>query len=347
MFMRILALESSCDETALTILNAQADSLVLEKDQVYSQVDIHQQFGGVVPEVAARQHAETIIPLLSANIKSEEKVDYLAVTTGPGLITSLLLGVTAAKTLAYAKNTPLVTVNHMEGHIYSNWLSNDELVKNANKYFPSLVLIVSGGHTELVLMKGHGDYQLLGSTVDDAVGEAFDKVAKLLDLGYPGGPIVSQRANDGDCSIYDLPRPMINSGDYNFSFSGLKTAVLYTLERKKKINTEDVDNVCASFQNAVVDILVNKTMKAAQEFGVKSIMLAGGVAANNQLKESLQQEARIKDLPFFFPELKYSGDNAAMISVAAYYNILNKKNIISGKDLLSVAPQSNWQLFKK
>jgi len=343
--MRILALESSCDETALTVLAAKSDSLILEKDQVYSQIDIHKKFGGVVPEVAARKHAETIIPLLESNIRQTEELDYLAVTTGPGLITSLLLGVTAAKTLAYAKNIPLVAVNHMEGHIYSNWLSNNVLIKNAEKYFPSLVLIVSGGHTELVLMKGHGNYQLLGTTLDDAVGEAFDKVAKLLGLGYPGGPIVSQRANNGDCSIFDLPRPMLHSGDYNFSFSGLKTAVLYTLEKKKKINTEDVDNICAVFQNAVVEILVSKTIKAAKEFNVRSIMIAGGVAANQQLKETLIDVARSMGLPFFFPEIKYTGDNAAMIAVAAYYNILNKKNILQNKELLSIAPQSNWQLF--
>jgi N6-L-threonylcarbamoyladenine synthase len=345
--MRILALESSCDETALAILNGQANSLVLEQNQVYSQIDIHQKFGGVVPEVAARQHVETIVPLLESSLQDTERPDYLAVTSGPGLVTSLLLGVTTAKALAYAKQLPLVKVNHMEGHIYSNWLSNSELVKNLDKYLPSLVLVVSGGHTELVLMKNHGDYQLLGQTLDDAVGEAFDKVAKLLKLGYPGGPIVSQLAESGDDSAYDLPRPMLSSPDYNFSFSGLKTAVLYTLEKKKKINQQDVADICAAFQTAAVDILVSKTMKAAQEFGAKSIMLAGGVAANQKLKASLAKVAKQNSLPFFYPEIKYTGDNAAMIAVAAYYNILNKKNILIGQDILSLAPQSNWRLFTK
>lgn len=343
--MRILAIESSCDETALAILNAQVDSLVLEQNKVYSQIDIHKQFGGVVPEVAARQHVETIIPLLESSLKDIDDPDYLAVTVGPGLITSLLLGVTAAKTLAYAKQLPLVKVNHMEGHIYSNWLSNKELVQDLDKYLPSLVLIVSGGHTELVLMKNHGDYQLLGQTLDDAVGEAFDKVAKLLKLGYPGGPIVSQLAEIGDDSAYDLPRPMLNSQDYNFSFSGLKTAVLYTLEKKKQINQQDVANICTAFQAATVDILVSKTIKAAQKHGAKSIMLAGGVAANKKLKTNLAKTAKQKKLPFFYPDIKYTGDNAAMIAVAAYYNIINKKNILSDKDVMSLAPQANWRLF--
>ena len=345
--MRILAIESSCDETALAILNAQADSLELEKNQIYSQVDIHKKFGGVVPEVAARKHAETIIPLLESTIGNKLKdIDYLTVTNGPGLITSLLLGVTTAKTLAYAKKLPLVKINHMEGHVYSNWLSNKELAADSKKYFPSLVLIVSGGHTELVLMKGHGDYQLLGQTLDDAVGEAFDKVAKLLNLGYPGGPVIGQLAETGDETSYDFPRPMLNSKDYNFSFSGLKTAVLYTLEKKKKIKKSEVADICASFQKAVEDILITKTIKAAQEHGVKSIMLAGGVAANQKLKDDLTKEAEQNNLPFFYPELKYTGDNAAMIAAAAYYNILDNKNILSGKDILALSPQANWRLVK-
>ncbi len=242
--MRILAIESSCDETALAVISGVGSSWLLEKNSVFSQIAIHKAFGGVVPEVAARKHAETIIPLLTETLGENKlsEIDYLAVTAGPGLITSLLLGVTSAKTLAYASGKPLLPVNHMEGHIYSNWLSNEELKNNDKNYFPSLALVVSGGHTELVLMKGHGDYQLLGTTLDDAVGEAFDKVAKILNLGYPGGPIVSKLALEGDENFYVLPRPMLNSGDYNFSFSGLKTAVLYTLEKEKNISTSSVKN---------------------------------------------------------------------------------------------------------
>ncbi|MBU1202543.1 tRNA (adenosine(37)-N6)-threonylcarbamoyltransferase complex transferase subunit TsaD [Patescibacteria group bacterium] len=347
--MKILAIETSCDETAVAVIKGSGSFLVLEKNIVYSQVDIHTKYGGVVPEVAARKHAETIIPLLE-EITGKNKlagIDYLAVTAGPGLITSLILGISAAKTLAYANNKPLMPINHMEGHIYSNWLSNSELVKNPKKYFPALVLIVSGGHTELVLMKGHGQYFLLGQTLDDAVGEAYDKVAKLLNLGYPGGPIVSRLAESGDGQKYDFPRPMMDKKNFDFSFAGLKTAVLYALEKKKKLNQQDVKDVCASFQTAVTDVLTTKTFKAVKKYKVKSLLLAGGVSANSFLKASLASRAKEIDLPFFYPELKFTGDNAAMIAVAAYYNIKDKKkDILPAKKVFSLGPQSNWQLTK-
>ena len=347
--MKVLAIESSCDETAIAILKGSSNSLLLEKNQIYSQIDIHKKYGGVVPEVAARKHLETIIPLIDDTLGKDRLsgIDYIAVTSGPGLISSLLLGMTTAKTLAYASQLPLLPVNHMEGHVYSNWLSNEELVKDIQKYFPALVLIVSGGHTELVLMKNHGEYQLIGHTLDDAVGEAFDKVAKLLSLGYPGGPIVSKLADQGDSQAYDLPRPMIDSSDYSFSLSGLKTAVLYALEKKKNVSQKDVANMCASFQQAVVDILISKTSKAAQEYGVKSIMLVGGVAANTALRKELTTIAKKLDLPFFSPEIKYSGDNAAMIAAAAYYRLSkNQEGLLNGKEIFTLQPQSNWQLTK-
>jgi len=257
--MKILAIETSCDETAIALLSAKQGSLKLEKNQIYSQIDIHKQYGGVVPEVAARKHLETIMPLLDSTIKPKDfkKIDYIAVTQGPGLITSLLLGTTVAKTLAFANNLPLVPVNHIEGHIYSNWLGHDKLVKDDKKYFPVLVLIVSGGHTELILMTGHGQYKLLGKTLDDAVGEAFDKVAKLMELGYPGGPIVSDLAQGGDHTAYKLPRPMINNKDYDFSLAGLKTAVLYALEKEGDVDTKEIKNMCDSFQTAVIDVLIH------------------------------------------------------------------------------------------
>jgi len=259
----------------------------------------------------------------------------------------LILGMATAKTLAFANKLPLVAVNHMEGHVYSNWLSNKELVKDSQKYFPALILVVSGGHTELVLMKGHNQYQLLGQTLDDAVGEAYDKVAKLLELGYPGGPIVSQLAEQGDEEAYDFPRPMMDKPNYDFSFSGLKTAVLYTLEKKKKINKQDINNICASFQTAATEVLVKKTIKAAQEYNVKSIMVAGGVSANKNLKVVLAKQTKEIGLPFFYPDLKYTGDNAAMIATAAYYNILSKQdNILKGQDIFDLEPKSNWQLSK-
>ncbi|MCD4761199.1 tRNA (adenosine(37)-N6)-threonylcarbamoyltransferase complex transferase subunit TsaD [bacterium] len=346
--MRILAIETSCDETAIAVLKGNGNSLILEKNKVYSQIDIHKKYGGVVPEVAARKHAETIIPLIDDTLGGGVKdIDYLAVTGGPGLITSLILGITTAKTLALANDLPLVNINHMEGHIYSNWLSNDQLAKDSKKYFPALVLIVSGGHTELVLMKDHGDYLLIGQTLDDAVGEAYDKVAKLLELGYPGGPIVSQLAESGNKDAYDFPRPMIDKPGYDFSFSGLKTAVLYTLEKKKKINKQDTKDICASFQEAVIDVLVAKTFKAYNEYGAKSLLLAGGVAANTALKQTLIERAEEYALPFFFPQLEFTGDNAAMIAVAAYYNIANKKQgVLKNNKIFALEPNSNWQLSK-
>ncbi|RJQ33679.1 tRNA (adenosine(37)-N6)-threonylcarbamoyltransferase complex transferase subunit TsaD [Candidatus Parcubacteria bacterium] len=343
--MKILAIETSCDETAISVLSGQGDSLVLEKNVIYSQIDIHKKFGGVVPEVAARKHLETIAPLLENTLGKNrlKDIDYLAVTAGPGLVTSLILGVVSSKTLAYVSELPLLPINHIEGHIYSNLLSN----KISKKHFPALVLVVSGGHTEIILMKDHGDYQLLGQTLDDAVGEAYDKVAKLLDLGYPGGPIVSRLAAKGDDQAYHLPRPMLDSQDYNFSLSGLKTAVLYALEKQKNISQKDVANMCACFQKAVIDVLLAKTIKAAQEYQVKSIMIAGGVSANAELKKSLAAAAEKINLPFFYPELQFTGDNAAMIAAAAYYKIKSKKaKPLTGKNIFSLEPEANWQLVK-
>jgi len=344
--MKILAIESSCDETAIALLTTKGKSFSLTKNQVYSQVDIHKKYGGVVPEIAARKHLETMIPLLD-NVLGRDKlkdIDYLATTTGPGLITSLLLGITTAKTLAYTNQLPLLSINHIEGHIYSNWLSHPELIKNSSKYLPGLILVISGGHTELILMKDHGDYQSIGQTLDDAVGEAFDKIAKLLSLGYPGGPIISEITKRGDARAYDFPRPMINSKDYNFSLSGLKTAVLYTLEKKKNINQQDIADIVASFQKAITDVLIAKTFKAVQEYQVKSIMLAGGVSANKFMQIEFSKEAKKLNLPLFYPKLKFTGDNAAMIATTAYYQIINKAKPIEGEKILLLQPKANWQL---
>jgi N6-L-threonylcarbamoyladenine synthase len=346
--MKILAIESSCDETAIAILAGHGQILQLKKNAIYSQIDIHKKYGGVIPEVAARQHAETIIPLIDDTLgKNKLKgIDYVAVTSGPGLVTSLILGMATAKTLAFANNLPLLAINHMEGHIYSNWLSNSSLVKNSQKYFPALVLLVSGGHTELILMTSHGQYKILGQTLDDAAGEAYDKVAKLLNLGYPGGPIVSHLATFGDEQAYNFPRPMLDKANYDFSFSGLKTAVLYTLEKKKQISQKDIKDICASFQKALLEVLVKKTIRAAKEYNVKSIMLAGGVSANRALQENLIEQSKEIKIPFFYPELKYTGDNAAMIAVAAYYNIMMKKNsaILKDEDIFNLEANSNWKL---
>ena len=345
--MRILAIETSCDESAIAVLKGNGSLLRLEKNAVYSQIDIHKKYGGVVPELAARKHVETILPLLDSLLgkKKLKDIDYLAVTAGPGLVTSLVLGISVAKTLAYLNNLPLLAINHIEGHIYSNWLSNSQLAKNEKKYLPALALVVSGGHSELILVKGHGNYQLVGRTLDDAVGEAYDKVAKLLNLGYPGGPIVSQLAEMGNKDKYNFPRPMIDRDNFDFSFAGLKTAVLYALEKKKKISQEDIKDICASFQAAVVEVLNYKTIKVAKKLGVKSLMLAGGVSANQELKSSLKKSAKEISLPFFSPNLKYTGDNAAMIATAAYYQLQSKQaDILTKKKLFSLEARSNWQL---
>lgn len=347
--MRILAIETSCDETAIAVLSGNGNLLKLEKNAVYSQIDIHKKYGGVVPELAARKHLETIIPLIDNTLGKNKlkNIDYIATTSGPGLVTSLILGVSLAKTLAYSASLPLIGVNHMEGHVYSNWLTNSELVKNSSKYFPALVLIVSGGHTELVLMKGHGNYQLIGETLDDAVGEAYDKVAKLLNLGYPGGPIVSRLALEGDYDKYNFPRPMMSKNNFDFSFAGLKTAVLYALEKKKNISPADVRDVCASFQAATVEVLTKKTLNAAKKFKPKSIMVAGGVSANLALKNSLSSISQELGLAFFAPELKYTGDNAAMIAAAAYYKLSSKKALVLKKEkVFSLEVNSNWHLAK-
>lgn len=348
--IRILAIESSCDETALAVLEATEQSLILQKNLVHSQIEVHKKYGGVIPELAARQHLQNIFPLLDEALVGYKMsdFDYLAVTQGPGLITSLLLGINVAKTLAYASSKPLILVNHLEGHIYSNWLNHKELVQNSKAYLPSVVLIVSGGHTELVLMKGHGQYQLLGQTLDDAVGEAFDKVAKLLNLGYPGGPVVSAKASQGKADKYVLPRPMLNSKNFDFSLSGLKTAVLYTLEKEGIVDEQSQADICAAFEQAVIEVLVKKTLSAAQTFKAKSIMLAGGVAANHKLAASLEQASQSLAIPFFCPAKKFTGDNAAMIAVAAYYQVLAQKNQgILGQELFALEPRANWQLSVK
>ncbi|MBI4090537.1 MAG: tRNA (adenosine(37)-N6)-threonylcarbamoyltransferase complex transferase subunit TsaD [Candidatus Komeilibacteria bacterium] len=320
--MKVLGIETSCDETSLAVLDAREGEMHLEKYIVSSQIATHREYGGVVPEIAARMHCEVLLPLLQKTIgkKPLSAVDLIAVTAGPGLITSLMVGVQAAKTLSYALRKPLVGVNHLEGHMYSAWLGNSELVRDTERSFPALVLIVSGGHTELVLMRGHGSYTLLGQTADDAAGEAFDKVAKLLDRGYPGGPVISKLAQHGNPAAIDFPRPMLATTGYDMSFSGLKTAVRYYLEKKRRIPREELPDIAASFQQAVVDVLTAKTVRAIDEFGPRSLMLVGGVSANNALREALTHIGSERQLRVWLPALEHTGDNAGMIAVAGYYH---------------------------
>lgn len=331
--MLILGIESSCDETAAAVAEGQARGVTLCSNVISSQIKIHTKYGGVVPEVAAREHVLNILPVIeealnSAGIKRKDaakKISAIAVTTGPGLITSLMVGIETAKTLAYVWKLPLVAVNHIEGHLYSNFI-------NTSPKLPAIILTVSGGHTQLVVMKNHLDYKTIGETRDDAAGEAFDKAAKLLGLGYPGGPLLSQQAQNWTAKNKDkqssiiLPRPMINDKSFDFSFSGLKTALLYAI-RDDTNYKKRIPEYCYAFEQAVIDVLVNKTIRAAKKFGVTSVMLAGGVAANTLLRNKLSKEVGKLGLEFLMPEFEYTTDNAAMIATAGYYKLKAKKTI--------------------
>jgi N6-L-threonylcarbamoyladenine synthase len=313
--MIILGIESSCDDTSVALVESSDKGNFIISEKTASQIDIHKKYGGVVPEIAGRMHAEKIVPLIEEVMSGQPTPEAIAVTSGPGLITGLLVGTTAARTLSLTKNIPLVGINHMEGHIHSVEIGENKII------FPALVLIVSGGHTELVLMRDHGDYELLGSTVDDAAGECFDKVAKLLELPYPGGPQISKLATGGNTNAIDFPRPMLDRDNYAFSFAGLKTSALYWLRDNKIGENISVNDFCASFEWAIVDVLVRKTLRATKEFNPKTVILAGGVAANKKLRETLQNSisSAFSDTKFIVPEIKYCMDNAAMIAVAAYY----------------------------
>lgn len=338
--MKILAIETSCDETATAVLEIKNNNFEILTNIIASSVDIQAKYGGIVPEVAARKQIEFIIPVLQKALgKIDIKdIDYIAVTSGPGLITSLRVGVETAKTLSYIWQKPLIEINHMEGHMYVAQLNklqitNYKLQKLEPIIFPALALLVSGGHTQLILIKDYGHYKIIGETLDDAVGEAFDKVAKILDLGYPGGPIISKLAIKGDNQAINFPRPMINSKDYNFSFSGIKTSVLYLSQKTHKAQKHTkhkkqfIYDVCASFQQACVEVLIKKTVQAAAEFKVKTILLGGGVSANKELRKQLtdQVQKKINKVEVLMPQIKLTGDNALMIALAAYYKIKSKK----------------------
>ena len=332
----ILGIETSCDETAAAIVALNRGRIRILSNVVASQVELHAKTKGIVPEVAAREHIKTIVPVLKNAMgkKAWQDLDGIAATHAPGLITSLLVGVETAKTLSWTFNKPLLAVNHLEGHILANWLPGALSPKvhwQAKIPLPAIILIVSGGHTALVLMEDFGKYKTLGQTLDDAAGEAFDKVAKLLDLGYPGGPVISKLAQKGKKDAFDFPRPMIDKKNYDFSFSGLKTSVLYTVKKLDKKNLP-INDICASFEQAVADTLVLKTLAAAKEFKPKSVLLAGGVAANQRLRQQMKRELK-KQFPktyFSMPALEYCTDNAAMIALAGVIHF-KKKNVSSWK----------------
>ena len=314
---RILAIETSCDETACAVLE---NGRALLASTVASQMDIHARYGGVFPEVASRQHVLSITPvveqtLVQSNLSLKD-IDAIAVTRGPGLAGSLVVGMNMAKGLALGMGLPLVGVNHLEGHIYSSWIYNSGESIPPEPQFPLMALLVSGGHTELNLMTDHLTYERLGSTLDDAAGEAFDKVARLLGLAYPGGPSIQRAAESGDPRRFKFPRARLE-GIYDFSFSGVKTAVLYEVnDLKKKGNTLPVEDLAASFQSAVVDVLFKKTMRAARDYGAKEILVAGGVSANRVLRQAFQSQ---KEFKVHIPAFSLCTDNAAMIAAAGYY----------------------------
>jgi N6-L-threonylcarbamoyladenine synthase len=324
---RILAIETSCDETAAAVVESGTRIL---SNVIASQTQLHAQYGGVFPEIASRKHVEVIHAVVAQAMGEAylgyDDLDCIAVTKGPGLVGSLLVGVNVAKGLALARKKPLLGVNHIEGHIYSIWLTEaaEEIV------FPVLTLVVSGGHTELYLMRDHLDYEHLGGTIDDAAGEAFDKVGRLLELSYPGGPAIDEAARLGQPNAFAFPRALMD-GSYDFSFSGLKTAVLREVERFDS-GRLPVANLAASFQAALVDVLVEKTARAAEEYGATAVHLVGGVSANSALREAMAERV---DVPVRYPPLVLCTDNAAMIAAAAHWHFLRGDR--SGLEL-EVAP---------
>ena len=322
--MYILAIESSCDETSVSIIKNGCEEI---STVVLSQIDTHTNYGGVVPEIASRMHVENITIVIDEALKKAnmrlDDIDAFAVTYGPGLIGSLLVGLMAAKTLAFIYNKPLIPVHHIAGHIYAN-----NLVKRLE--FPLIALVVSGGHTELIYMKEDYSFEKLGGTLDDAVGEAYDKVARVIGVPYPGGPKVDKLAFEGD-DTYNLPLPL-DDDSYNFSFSGLKSAVINLAhneeQRGNKINSA---NMACSFQNRVVKILIKKTMRALKDYKVNNLIVAGGVAANKGLRKTLTKACADAGINLIIPEMKYCTDNAAMIGAAAYYAY--KRGDVAGLDL--------------
>ncbi|MFY9213466.1 MAG: tRNA (adenosine(37)-N6)-threonylcarbamoyltransferase complex transferase subunit TsaD [Tissierellaceae bacterium] len=318
-----LAIESSCDETACAVIK---DGREVLSNIISSQIDIHRKFGGVVPEIASRKHIEAINNIIQealdeANCKFED-IDMIGVTQGPGLIGALLVGLSTAKALAYGLDIPLIGVNHIHGHICANFIEHRDLEP------PFTCLVVSGGHTYLLNVRDYTDFELVGRTRDDAAGEAFDKVARSLGLPYPGGPHIDRLAKEGDKDSISFPRVYLEDDSYDFSFSGLKTAVLNYLNQEKQKGQEiSIENVAASFQQAVLDILVDKSFKLANETGSKKIVLAGGVAANQGLREMMEERGTKEGIQIYYPSRILCTDNAAMIGSAAYYNY--RKGLIS------------------
>ena len=330
----ILAVESSCDETSMSIIKNGCEEIATV---VLSQIDIHKNYGGVVPEIASRNHIENITivleELLSKANMTIDEITAIAVTYGPGLIGSLLIGVQAAKTIALVTEKPLIPVHHIAGHIYANNL--EERLE-----FPLIALVVSGGHSELIYMKEDYSFERIGGTLDDAVGECYDKVAKVLGLSYPGGPLVDKFAHEGK-DTYDLPYPL-DDKSYNFSFSGIKSAVINLVHNEKQRGNEiNVKNLCTTFQNRVVTILTKKTMRALKEYNINNLIVAGGVSANKGLREKLTEECQKENVHLSFPRMSYCTDNAAMIGAAAYFAY--QKGILADQTLTAMATDTLYK----
>jgi N6-L-threonylcarbamoyladenine synthase len=335
--MLVLGIESSCDETGIALYDSEAGLL---SHALHSQVAMHAEYGGVVPELASRDHIRRVVPLLREALASGQRtldeVDAVAYTRGPGLAGALLVGCAFAEALALAIDKPTIPVHHLEGHLLSPLLSRDPPT------FPFVALLVSGGHTQLMRVTAVGEYELLGETLDDAAGEAFDKSAKMLGLPYPGGALLSKLAEQGDPAKYTLPRPMLHSGDLSFSFSGLKTAVLTLVrEQGEALSDEFKADAARAFQEAIVEVLVKKSLKAMKQTGLKQLVVAGGVGANRQLRATLDDEARRKKFRVYYPELEFCTDNGAMIALAG---CLRLQSGTPSKPAGSFAVQPRWPL---
>ena len=333
-----LGIETSCDDTGIAVLRGQREVL---SSALSSQIDSHSQYGGVVPELASRMHQEAILPLLKAVLADAgitnpaKEIGLVAVTSGPGLMGSLLVGVMTAKALAQGWGVPIVGVNHLEGHIFANVAANEDIE------LPFISVVVSGGHTEIVLVKAFGDYELLGSTRDDAAGEAYDKAAKLLGLGYPGGPVIDKMAQSGNPDAYKLPTPLSNTDEIEFSFSGLKTAAATLINKSRESGEEmNINDLCASFQKAVVASLTGKIVLAVRKTGVKSLTLSGGVAANSGLRSALEAMAAKNNWRLWLPPRSMCTDNAVMIAAAGFSNY--DRGIVSD---LALSPSPSWELW--
>jgi N6-L-threonylcarbamoyladenine synthase len=345
--MKILGIETSCDETSIAVVE---DGRKVLSNVIYSQIPLHALTGGVVPEVAAREHVLKIVPVLDEALKKAncgwDDIDAIAITHGPGLISSLIIGTQTANVISFVKNKPLIPVQHIVGHIYSNWLYAPGAIDTEKDEIslPALVLTVSGGHNDMILMKDHHKFKVLGETLDDAAGEAFDKVARVLDLGYPGGPAISKMAVNGDSKRFKLPRSILEKGSLNFSFSGLKTAVIREVKKYPELDEKFKADMSAAFQEAVSDVFVHKMLEALHQYPkIKEVMIAGGVSANTRIRNALTQ-ALPADVKFRFPKaISYCTDNAAMIAAAGYF--LYKLHPKKYKSSVNIVPTTSFEIY--